>query len=155
MTTNDFDMGKIKEAYESDDDDKKSLVLKQIKDNFGDMGLLLIGAKSSSEHTNDHEGIKELPLIKINEDTLEDKDYDYTDSKFLETLLVLRSKNDKNWADTLKNNLKNEKISLTYLEDVLQNYYLMSYKKLKNNPNCQNLNTFFEILSSEIESRKR
>jgi hypothetical protein len=154
MTTNDFDMGKIKKAYESDSDDEKSLILKKLKDNFGDMGLLLIGAKSSSEHTNDHEGIKELPLIKVNEDTLEDKDYDFTDSKFLETLLALRSKNDKNWGNTLKNNLKNEKISLAYLEDILQNYYLMSYKKLKDNPNCPNLNTFFEILSSEIERRK-
>lgn len=154
MTTNDFDMKKIKEAYESDNDDEKSLILKQIRNNFGDMGLLLIGAKSSSEHTNDHEGIKELPLTEVNEDTLEDKNYDYTDSKFLETLLALRFKNDKNWTDTLKNNLKNEKISLGYLEDVLQNYYLMSYKKLKDNPNCPNLNKFFEILSSEIERRK-
>jgi hypothetical protein len=154
MTTNDFDMKKIKEAYESDNDDKKSLILKQIRDNFGDMGLLLIGAKSSSEHTNDQEGIKELPLIKVNENTLEDKNYDYTDSKFLETLLELRSHNDKNWANILENNLKNKKISLAYLEDALQNYYLMSYEKLKDNPNCPKLNTFFKILSFEIQQRK-
>ena len=154
MTTHLFNMSTIKASYEKDSDEDKARVLKEIQASFGTLGLLLIGAKKSSAHTGDSDGLDSLPLTEYQNQYTEDEysNSELANSMFLEKLLSLRSKVEPNWQETFKINLENEE--LYYLESIVKNYALTSYQKLVNHSNCPNLNLFFETLEEVIETKR-
>jgi len=151
LTTNDFSFKDVKNAYESGNDENMTVVLNKIKKSVGDKGILLIGGKSSSEHTGDHDGITELPLVEMEGNV----DGSMNETRFMETLLSLRAEQDPVWLENFKNNITTEsdKVSRGLLE-ASKTYFLWPVFKHAGGKDTPNINKLLEIVEAEIEHRK-
>jgi hypothetical protein len=152
LTTNDFDFFDIQKSYESGSDEEMANIFKKIKASIGDLGVILIGGKESSQHTGDHDGIAELPIIELNSNTKNDNP---NDTRFFETILSLRAENDSQWLDKLKNNLSVDasKVDRLFLEASIS-WLLRSYIKCAGHEDTPNINKLLEVIGEEIECRK-
>ena len=63
-STGDLKLKDFRKAYESGDKNLKVECLRKFKENFGGLGLMMLGGKRSSEHVGDSDGMKEQPYTK-------------------------------------------------------------------------------------------
>ncbi|MBI5421440.1 MAG: hypothetical protein HZA35_04000 [Parcubacteria group bacterium] len=146
-TTDSFDFNEIMQAYEKDDDEKKAAVLQKISLSFGPMGLLLLAGKKSSEHSGDHDGISELPLIE------EEELKEFPELQFAETLLSLREKIDSQWLEQFRTNITKENITRKQLEATL-GYHFRQYTNGVEKGMSPHVRALIDAIKVEIKKRE-
>ncbi len=146
-TTDDLSYSKIKEAYESDDENKIKDVLDIFQKNFGDIGVMLVGSQPSSYASSKDlvtaGGNGNLPILSS-------KEYSFIPQqcRFFEKLLELRKQKDSNWAKKITEKIGSEKISIQELEN--QRFAMHQFFIAAGFPN---VSAFNKILEEEIKKR--
>jgi len=135
---------------ESEDliDDEKVQFLEGFASNFGSMGLLIMGAKKSSEHSEDKDGIENLPYVEGKGLNLN------TDLAFIETLLEMRESVDPNWAEILREKLKTQEGITRKIIDITLGHHFNRYMKDLDNIEAPRFKLLLEILEQEAERRE-
>lgn len=103
MTTTDFSWEDVLSSYEKDDEEAKIKIIKAIEANFGPLGVLLLGGKSSTDARND--GLDNLPTGSSANQNL----------AFIERMLELRASNDSSWLESFSEGvsvLSNEELQV-------------------------------------------
>jgi len=144
--TKDMESRDFFKAYESGDKNLKLECLQKIKENFGGMGLLLMGGRRSSQHSGDRDGIEDQPFIK---------EFDNQNLELMENLLsVLDQKTDGEWKNYLSDHLKDYSLTkLQYLRN--SNSLLRGFCKGLENADAPLTKKIFEVLDTEIAERKK
>ena len=136
------------EAYEHDDDDEKAKFLEGWAKNFSSKGLLIMGAKKSSEHSEDKDGIDNLPYC-------EQKNLSANpELAFAETLLALREQVDSDWVEKLRENLKTHPGVSRKIIDITLGHHFNKYKKDIDNIEAPRFKLLLQALEDEAKRRK-
>lgn len=144
--TKDMESQAFFRAYESSDKNLKLDCLQKIKENFGGMGLLLLGGRQSSQHAGDYDGIREQPFIK---------NFDNPNLGLMETLLTaLDEKSNGEWTNYLSDHLKDYSLTrLQYLRN--SSFLLRDFCRGVENADAPLTKKIFETLDEEIAERKK
>lgn len=134
-------------AYESGDKNLKAECLRKFKENFGGLGLMILGGKKSSEHTGDDDGIKEQPYTK---------NYKNENISFLETLLTtLDEKTQGKWIETLSDNIKDAKSFSRQKLEIIRKYGMAGFCEGVEDTDAELTKKIFTVLDQEINKRKK
>ncbi len=99
-TTSTLTFGDAKRAYDSGSEVRLGEVISGVVEAFGEFGFLIFSSRPSSDHTDEHDGIrKQLFSVDIKRCGGNEK------MQFLEEMLTHRSKVSPNWLDLFKNNI--------------------------------------------------
>jgi len=148
-STDDLTDKAVYEAYESGDDDEKVDFLDAWASNFGSIGLLIMGAKKSSEHSEEKDGINDLPFTE-GEGLSSNKEL-----AFVETLLAMRESVDPHWAETLRSNLKTRKGISRKIIDMTLGHHFNRYRKDSDKIEAPRFKLLLRILEEEAARREK
>lgn len=109
LTTSDIPRRAYKAAYDTGDAQAQANLLARLAENVGKKGILLIGGRKSSEHSGDNDGLRELPLVEMEEGASENV-------RFAESLLRLRAEQTPNYLDTFRERIHDPAIERRTLE---------------------------------------
>ena len=143
-STGDLKLKDFRKAYESGDKNLKVECLRKFKENFGGLGLMMLGGKRSSEHVGDSDGMKEQPYTK---------NYENENISFLETLLMALEENTQGkWLENLSKNIKD--LSRKELE-ITREYSIASFCKGVQDTDAELTKKISTVLDQEIEEREK
>lgn len=109
LTTSDIPRRAYKAAYDTGDTEAQADLLARLAKNVGKKGLLLIGGRKSSEHSGDNDGLRNLPLVEMEEGTSENV-------RFAESLLRLRAEQAPEYLTTFRERIHDPAIERRTLE---------------------------------------
>ncbi|MBP9864724.1 hypothetical protein KBC54_04755 [Patescibacteria group bacterium] len=147
LTTPELHGKDFKAAYELGDENKKAELLRKFAESFGSKGLLLLGGKKSSEHSEDHDGLKNLPFnpptdTRNNENVC-----------FAESLLRLRAEQSPDFLSIFEQRIKQPDVKRGTLE-AWANMYLKPYFSKSVDFNVSLMGQLVERLQTEIKRRE-